>query len=77
MPQQAGDYALWHGQPRPGTRSGTATELFVKDPTGAMFALIPEVHSWSFDGEGRASVSPSIVSPDHSFHGYLSGGVWS
>lgn len=76
MPSEAGDVSVWPSLPRP-PRVGLANELFVKDPSGEMFALVPEVHRVTITTDGVVSVTPSIVSPSGRYHGFLSGGVWT
>jgi hypothetical protein len=61
--------------PRPWMRDEPKYELMVCTPNGEFFALVPEVHTVT--GDKFISVSPSIVSPSHNYHGILSNGEWS
>lgn len=74
LPVGRGGWALWHDQPRPPL--GVRDEIFVVDPTGCLFALIPEVHRWTIDEDSTISVTPSIVSP-RGYHGFLTCSLWS
>jgi hypothetical protein len=79
MPEQPGDYAFFHDQPRPWLARGErlVTEVFVKTPNGELFALIPEVHRIVEHEDGTISAHPSVVSPSHRYHGMLTRGEWS
>lgn len=75
-PRKPGDYSRFTGVVRP--PYGLRVEWFVRDPLGNFFALIPEVHSVVVSNDdGLITVSPSIVSPDGRYHGFLRHGDWS
>jgi len=72
MPKELGEYSLQHRMYRP--PYGERDEIFMMTPLGNTGALIPEHHTWTFDGD-KLSVSPSIVY--FSYHGFLKDGVWA
>lgn len=74
-PELPGQVSWWRDLPRP-PREGVADELYVKDPRGVTFALVPEVHAIEESAAGL-TVTPSIVAPSGGYHGFLTDGVWT
>lgn len=67
-PRHPGAWSLMHDIPRP--PHGVRDELVIVDPTGAVLALVPEVHTWTIDEDNTLTVAPSVVS--HSgWHGFI------
>lgn len=72
MPAHKGEWSLQHGMLRP--PYGKRDEIFMMTPLGNTGALIPEVHTWTINGDS-ITVSPSIVY--FNYHGFVVDGVWS
>jgi len=69
--------ALLNGPPggyTPGVSEREAGWWWIKDPTGYVGNLSPELHTVVEHEDGTITVSPSILAPH--WHGFLEHGVW-